>query len=125
MIQTSDDVARVRVAVRQFATALGLGEFKLVRLVTAASELSRNIIDHGVHGRVTLERAHSGEREGIRLRFEDHGPGIADVKLAMQDGFSSRNSLGLGLGGTRRLVDEFEITSKIGQGTVITVVQWR
>jgi serine/threonine-protein kinase RsbT len=93
--------------------------------VTAASELARNTLHHGGGGRVELQALNDGDRRGVRLVFEDQGPGIADVERALQDGFSTGNGLGLGLGGARRLSNEFEIESKPGAGTRVAITRWK
>ena len=95
------------------------------RMVTAASELARNTVRHGKGGILSLEIVRSGARDGLRLTFEDRGPGIPDIDRALEDGFSTGGSLGLGLPGARRLVDEFSLTSTVGVGTVVTIVSWK
>jgi serine/threonine-protein kinase RsbT len=107
------------------AQQLGFGTTAYTMLVTAASELARNTVVHGGGGSCIADVVRIADRTGIKLVFEDHGPGIADVSLAMTDGWSSRGSLGLGLGGSKRLVHEFDITSRRGEGTRITVVRWK
>lgn len=115
---------RIRHLVRAWMAADGFGLIDQTKLVTAASELARNTVDYGGGGTVTLERVQKGGRVGLRLVFEDHGPGIADVELALTDGYTSGNGLGLGLGGARRLVNDFEISSQPGRGTRVTVTRW-
>jgi serine/threonine-protein kinase RsbT len=95
------------------------------KLVTAASELARNTLDYGGGGSVRIERVLDGARKGVRLVFKDQGPGIADIDLAMRDGYTSGGGLGLGLGGAKRLVSEFHIDSAPGKGTTITITRWR
>ncbi len=125
-IATPEDVVRIRQEVRARAAALGFGVVDQTKLVTAASELARNTLTHGGGGRLRIERlARPNGRLGLRLVFEDEGPGIADVGRAMQDGFTTAGGLGLGLGGARRLSNEFVIDSRPGQGTRVTVVRWR
>lgn len=124
-LRTSNDVVRARQLVRTAATQLGFSLVEQTKLVTAASELARNTIDHGKGGGMTLELLDEGPRRGIRLRFSDHGPGIPDVERALTDGYTSGNGMGLGLGGARRLVNEFEIDTKVGEGTRVTVVRWK
>lgn len=124
-LETSDDVVRARQTVRNYLRAKGFSSIDETRLVTAASELSRNVVDHGGGGTMSLEVLEEGERTGIRLTFEDRGPGILDIDLAMTDGFSTRGGLGLGLGGAKRLVNEFAIHSEPGVGTRVTVLRWR
>jgi serine/threonine-protein kinase RsbT len=124
-IRSSDDIVAVRQQVRQWAVDL---EFSLVdqtKLVTAASELARNTLDHGGGGRVDLQAVTDGSRRGLRLIFEDKGPGIEDVELALKDGYTTGTGLGLGLGGARRLCNEFTIVSRRGEGTRVTVTRWR
>lgn len=124
-IQSGDDVVRVRQHVRVMAAENGLSLVDQTKLVTAASELARNTLVHGGGGvaRVEVVTSHNG-RSGIKLHFTDQGPGIADIDLALQDGWSSSTGLGLGLSGSRRLVDEFELNSKPGSGTTVVVVKW-
>lgn len=124
-IQSGDDVVRVRQQVRTVAAGNGLSLVDQTKLVTAASELARNTLVHGGGGvaRVEVVRSPSG-RVGIKLHFDDEGPGIADIDLALTDGWSTGNGLGLGLSGARRLVDEFELNSKPGKGTSVAVVKW-
>lgn len=124
-ILTSDDVVRVRQKVRSWTIELGFNLVDQTKLVTAASELARNTIDHGGGGEFRLEALNEGNRSGLRLTFEDHGPGIEDVELALKDGYSTTGGLGLGLGGSKRLVNEFEILSRPGEGTRVTVTRWR
>ncbi|MFN7139845.1 MAG: anti-sigma regulatory factor, partial [Limisphaerales bacterium] len=95
------------------------------KLVTAASELARNTVIYGGGGEMKLEALREETRKGLRLTFEDKGPGIPDINLALQDGYTSGNGLGFGLGGARRLVNEFQITSKVGEGTKVVVARWR
>lgn len=120
------DVSRVRQAVRTWAVELGFSLVEQTKMVTAASELARNIIVHGGGtGSVVLEALDDGVRRGLRVIFADQGPGIADVERALQDGFTTGGGLGLGLGGSRRLVNEFEIASRPGEGTRITITRWK
>jgi serine/threonine-protein kinase RsbT len=123
-IRTGDDVVRVRQQVRVVAAKSGLSLVDQTKVVTAASELARNALVHGGGlARVDVVTSALG-RNGIRIGFTDDGPGIADVDLALTDGWSSGDGLGLGLSGARRLVDEFELTSKPGSGTSVVVVKW-
>jgi serine/threonine-protein kinase RsbT len=124
-IQSGDDVVRVRQHVRVAAARNGLSLVDQTKLVTAASELARNTLVHGGGGgaRVEVVKSATG-RTGIKLHFTDEGPGIADIDLALRDGWSSGTGLGLGLSGSRRLVDEFELSSKPGEGTTVVVVKW-
>ena len=124
-IRTGDDVVRVRQQVRVVAAKSGLSLVDQTKVVTAASELARNALVHGGGGLARVDVVTSAlGRNGIRIGFTDDGPGIADVDLALTDGWSSGDGLGLGLSGARRLVDEFELTSKPGGGTSVVVVKW-
>jgi serine/threonine-protein kinase RsbT len=124
-IRTGDDVVRVRQQVRVVAAQNGLSLVDQTKLVTAASELARNALVHGGGGMARVEVVTSGTgKPGVRIDFTDDGPGIADVDLALTDGWTSRDGLGLGLSGARRLVDEFELTSKPGSGTSVIVTKW-
>ena len=124
-IRTGDDVVRVRQQVRAVAAKGGLSLVDQTKVVTAASELARNALVHGGGGLAQVEMVTSAlGKNGIRIGFSDEGPGIADVDLALTDGWSSGAGLGLGLSGARRLVDEFELTSKPGGGTSVVVVKW-
>jgi len=124
-IRSGDDVVRVRQQVRVVAAKGGLSLVDQTKVVTAASELARNALVHGGGGTATIEVVTSGNgRSGIKVGFTDEGPGIADVDLALTDGWSSGDGLGLGLSGARRLVDEFELTSKPSGGTSVVVVKW-
>ena len=124
-ILTSDDVVRVRQKVRSWAIEMGFNLIDQTKLVTAASELARNTIVYGGGGEFRLEELNEGNRSGLRLTFEDHGPGIEDVELALKDGYTTAGGLGLGLGGSKRLVNEFDIFSRPGEGTRITVTRWK
>jgi serine/threonine-protein kinase RsbT len=107
------------------AIEAGLKLVDQTKIVTAASELARNTVTYGGGGMLLLETVSSGARKGVRLTFEDHGPGIADIELAMKDGYTTGGGLGLGLSGAKRLSNEFEIFSKPGEGTRITITRWR
>ena len=124
-IQSSDDVVSVRQAVRQQAVELGFNLVDQTKIVTAASELARNTLIYGGGGMLRLEGIEEGARRGLRLTFEDEGPGITNVELALKDGYTTGNGLGLGLSGARRLSNEFAIDSKVGEGTRVTIVRWR
>ncbi|MEH1854687.1 MAG: anti-sigma regulatory factor [Nostoc sp.] len=124
-IQSSTDVILVRQSVRQLAVEIGFGLVDQTKIVTAASELARNTLDYGGGGTVKLETLQEGRRRGLRLTFEDRGPGIADIDLALKDGFTTGNGLGMGLGGAKRLANEFDIQSAVGEGTRIIIVRWR
>jgi serine/threonine-protein kinase RsbT len=124
-IRSGDDVVRVRRDVRESAVAAGLSLVDQTKIITAASELARNTLDYGGGGTMLVERIDEGGRRGVRLTFEDQGPGIADIERALSDGFTSGGGLGLGLGGAKRLSNEFTITSQVGQGTKIVIARWR
>jgi serine/threonine-protein kinase RsbT len=124
-IVTSEDVVRIRQATRAFALQIGLSLVDQTKVITAASEIARNTLDYGGGGAATIELLVSGVRKGVRLTFKDDGPGIADLALAMTDGFTSGKGLGLGLSGAKRLVNEFEIDSIVGSGTRITLIRWK
>lgn len=124
-VRTENDVVQVRQLVRQWAVQLGLGLVDQTKIVTAASELARNTVSYGGGGTLCLEALQEGGRVGLKLTFEDRGPGIADVALALKDGYTSGNGMGLGLGGSRRLVNEFDIWSEPGQGTRVSVTRWK
>jgi len=124
-LQASEDIVRVRQAVRAWMVERGFSLVDQTKMVTAASELARNAMDHGGGGTMRMEALVDGGRTGIRLVFEDHGPGIPDMALAMQDGFSTAGGLGLGLGGAKRLVNEFAIHSQPGEGTRVSVTRWK
>ena len=119
------DVVHVRQTVRAWMVEKGFGLVDQTKMVTAASELARNAVDYAGGGVARLEQLVEGARVGLRITFTDHGPGIPDLELALTDGYTTGNGLGLGLGGSRRLVNEFAIKSSPGQGTVVTVTRWR
>jgi serine/threonine-protein kinase RsbT len=124
-VRSSEDIVAVRKVVREWAVAAGFSLVDQTKIVTAASELARNTTLHGGGGTVCLEALNDGDRRGLRLVFEDRGPGIANVDLAMKDGFSTRGGLGLGLGGAKRLSNEFELASRPGEGTRVTIARWK
>ena len=124
-IRTSEDVVHVRQQVRTWAVQLGFGLVDQTKIVTAASELGRNAVSYGGGGTVCIEALNNGGKRGLRVTFEDRGPGIADIELAMKDGYTTGVGLGLGLSGAKRLSDEFEISSRVGEGTRITIVRWK
>lgn len=123
-IECEDDVVLVRRRVRDLAQTRGLGTFAIAAITTATSELSRNIFQHAGRGSAVIEEILDGQRSGIRIEFRDQGPGILDLERALQGGHSTARSLGLGLSGSRRLVDDFEIESSPGRGTRVAVVKW-
>jgi serine/threonine-protein kinase RsbT len=122
-IRTGDDVVRVRQEVRRFAIEAGLGLVDQTKVVTAASEIARNTLDYGKGGQAVMEVVQIGSRRGVRIQFEDNGPGIMDIELALKDGYTSGKGMGLGLGGARRLSNEFAITSTPGKGTTVTIAR--
>jgi serine/threonine-protein kinase RsbT len=124
-IRSSEDVVKIRQQTRIFAVAAGLSLVDQTKIITAASELARNTLDYGGGGEVCMEVIEDGSRRGVRLAFEDQGPGIPDVQAALKDGFTTGSGLGLGLGGSRRLANEFSIESKMGVGTKVTIVRWK
>lgn len=124
-IRNSDDIVRVRQTVRARAVEAGLSLVDQTKVITAASELARNTLDYGGGGTAAIEVLNEGARRGVRLTFEDHGPGIPDIERALSDGYTSGGGLGLGLGGARRLSNEFSIHSVVGEGTRITIARWR
>lgn len=124
-VQSSEDVVRVRQATRTWAVEMKFSLVDQTRLVTAASELARNTVDYGGGGTARLEALTEGARQGLRLTFEDHGPGISDMELALKDGYTTGGGLGLGLSGARRLVNDFEIESRPGEGTRVCITRWR
>ena len=124
-VRSGDDVVRVRQRVRALAVEIGLGLVDQTKIITAASELARNTLDYGGGGEVLLEIVQAGMRKGLRLIFEDHGPGIADIEQAMTDHYTSGGGLGLGLGGAKRLSNEFHIESTPGAGTRVTIARWK
>ena len=123
-IRASEHVVEVRRRVRDAAVRLGFSLVDQTKLVTAASELARNTLEHGGGGEMTLEALTNGTRRKLSLVFQDRGPGIADLDLALKDGWTTGSGLGLGLGGARRLSNEFEITSRPGEGTRVAIARW-
>jgi serine/threonine-protein kinase RsbT len=124
-LRSVDDIIKARQLVRESAIAQGLSLVDQTKLITAASELARNALVHGGGGDMQLEVLNDGARRGVRVTFSDQGPGIPDIALAMKDGYSTRGGLGLGLGGAKRLVNEFYIESRQGKGTKVTILRWR
>ena len=124
-ITTADDVVRVRQVARLWATELKFSLVDQTKLVTAASELARNTLEHGRGGTMRVEQVENGARRGVKLVFEDQGPGIADLSLALRGGYSTGNGMGLGLSGSKRLVNEFDIKSEAGRGTTVTIIRWK
>jgi serine/threonine-protein kinase RsbT len=124
-LKNSSDVVLARQKVRQWAIELHFSLVDQTKLVTAASELARNALDHGQGGIMSVEVVSNGSKNGLRLIFEDQGPGIPDIGLALKDGYTSGSGMGLGLGGSKRLVNEFDIQSEVGRGTTVTVIRWK
>ena len=123
-LTTAEDVVKIRQAVRAWAVELRFSLVDQTKMVTAASELARNAVIHGGGGTAELERLEAENRRGLRLTCTDHGPGIPDIAQAMKDGFTTGGGLGLGLGGAKRLVNDFEIRSQPGAGTVVRITRW-
>ena len=124
-VRSEDHVVKARQLVRTWAAELGFNLVDQTKLVTAASELARNTIIHGGGGRIEIEALKVDAKTGLRLTFIDEGPGIPDIDLALRDGYTTGSGLGLGLGGSKRLVNEFEVLSQPGRGTRITATRWR
>ncbi|HET8548282.1 MAG TPA: anti-sigma regulatory factor [Bryobacteraceae bacterium] len=124
-VHSPEDIVRIRQVVRTWAVQIGLNLVDQTKIVTAASELARNMVDYGGGGDVLMQHVENGIRRGLRLTFEDRGPGIPDVEKAMREGFSTGTGLGLGLSGARRLSSEFDIRSKPGEGTRVTITRWK
>jgi serine/threonine-protein kinase RsbT len=124
-LRSDVEIVAARRGVGQWAQRIGLTILDRTKVVTAASELARNTVIYGGGGVMSLEIVRDGSRQGLRLTFEDRGPGIADVDRALEDGYSTGSGMGLGLPGARRLMNEFELTSTVGMGTRVTVVRWK
>ena len=124
-LRSTDDIIKARQLVRDCAVFAGPLAGRSNQIVTAASELARNTLVHGGGGEMCLQAVHEGTRRGVQVTFTDQGPGIADVELAMTDGYTTRGGLGLGLSGSKRLVNEFAIESKPGKGTTVRIVRWK
>ena len=124
-VKQETDIVLVRQAVRAWSVEIKFSIVDQTKMVTAASELARNLLVYGGGGEVRMTILQEGIRRGLRLVFEDHGPGIPDIALAMRDGYTTGKSLGLGLGGSKRLVNDFEIASKPGEGTRVAITRWR
>lgn len=124
-VRSDNDIVLARQAVRKWAQELGFSLVDQTKVVTAASELARNTLIHGGGGTLRLEALNEGIRRGLRLTFEDQGPGIADIELALKEGYTTGTGLGLGLPGSRRLVNEFDIISRVGEGTRVSVTKWK
>lgn len=124
-LQDQTEIVLARQAARRWTSELGFSLVDQTKIVTATSELARNTVEYGGGGTMRLEQLEDGMRRGVRIVFEDQGPGIADVSLALSDGYTTGNGMGLGLGGSRRLVNEFEIESKPGEGTRVSITRWK
>ena len=124
-VMSSSDVVKARQVVRQWATELKFSLVEQTKLVTATSELARNALEHGGGGSMLAEVVEHGARKGIKLVFEDKGPGIANIELALRDGYTTGGGMGLGLSGSKRLVSDFQIKSEPGQGTTVTIIRWK
>lgn len=124
-IAKEQDVVPFRNRVREYAVKIGMSLVNQTKLITAASEIVRNMLKYADGGVISIQVVSKGRENGIRLTFMDTGPGIPDVKLAMKDGYSTAKSLGLGLPGARRLVSEFDIKSEVGKGTTVTLIKWK
>ena len=124
-LRSTDDIIKARQLVRDCAVLQGLSLVDQTKLVTAASELARNTLIHGGGGEMCLQAVHEGTRRGVKVIFTDQGPGIPNIELAMTDGYTTRGGLGLGLSGSKRLVNEFAIESKPGKGTTVSIVRWK
>lgn len=120
-----EDIVRVRQIVREWSIGQKFSLVEQTKMITAASELARNTLEHGGGGEVRLEALNDGPKLGLRLTFTDRGPGVADVEQALRDGYSTSGGMGLGLGGSRRLVNDFKITSRPGEGTTVVIARWR
>lgn len=123
-VRSSEDVVTVRTSVRRYAAELRFGIVDQTKIVTAASEIARNTIDYGKGGSLRIECLNNGVKRGLRLVFTDSGPGIGDIEKAMTDGYTTGTGMGLGLGGTRRLMDEFDISSRLNEGTTVIITKW-
>ena len=124
-IRSNEDIVVVRQSTRNWAVKIGFSLVDTTRIVTAASEIARNTLEYGGGGTVRIESVTAAAKRGLRLVFEDHGPGIADIAQAMTDGFTTGHGLGLGLSGTKRLMHEFDLQSTPGTGTRITITRWK
>jgi len=124
-ILKEQDVVPLRNRVKECAVKLGMSILNQTKVITATSELVRNLLKYGGGGRVVIEAVSNGRDNGVRVTFIDRGPGIADIPLAMKDGYSTGKSLGLGLPGTKRLVNDFDIQSEVGIGTTVTITKWK
>jgi serine/threonine-protein kinase RsbT len=124
-IRMPEDIVRVRQKVREWSIGQKFSLVEQTKMITAASELARNTLEHGGGGEVRLEALNDGPKLGLRLTFTDAGPGIADIEQALKDGYSTGGGMGLGLSGSKRLVNDFKITSRSGEGTTVVIARWR
>lgn len=124
-LRSGEDIVKARQTVRARAIALGFSLLEQTKIVTAASELARNTVTYGGGGELRIKQVQHGTRPGLQLVFEDHGPGIPDVDLAMKDGYTTGSGLGLGLSGARKLSHEFTLNTEVGRGTTVTITRWK
>lgn len=124
-LRSDEDVVHLRKLVRELSVDAGLGLVDQTKMITASSELARNTLKYGGGGQALISMVSNGMQQGIRVEFVDQGPGISDLHLALSDGYTTGGGLGLGLGGAKRLVDEFNISSEVGKGTTVTIVKWK
>lgn len=124
-VRSAPDIVNVRQVVRSWCMAIGMGLVDLTKIVTAASEIARNTLVYGLGGTMLIEELRDGLKAGVRLSFADEGPGIPDLARAMTDGYTSGSGMGLGLGGTKRLVDDFKIETTPGAGTRLAIIKWK
>lgn len=124
-LRADEDVVRMRQALRECLVSIGFSLIEQTKMITAASELGRNTLRYGGGGEAHIEKVTDGGRRGVILSFIDQGPGIEDVGLALKDGYTTGNGMGLGLGGARRLADDFELTTAPGQGTTVRIAKWK
>jgi len=125
ILKDTNDIVVVRQEARRYSVELGFSLLDQTKIVTAASEIARNCVVFGRGGKAFFEVVKKGDREGLRITFEDHGPGIPDIALAMKDGYTTGDGLGMGLGGAKRLMDEFDIQSHAGLGTRVSIARYR
>lgn len=124
-LRSDEDVVHLRKVVRELSVEIGLGLVDQTKMITASSELARNTLKYGNGGQALITLLNNGMQSGLRIEFADQGPGIVDVQMALSDGYTTGGGLGLGLGGARRLVDEFKIDSEVGKGTTVTITKWK
>ena len=124
-LRADEDVVRMRQVLREYLVSIGFSLIEQTKMITAASELGRNTLRYGGGGEAHIEKVNDGGRRGVILSFIDQGPGIEDVSLALKDGYTTGNGMGLGLGGARRLADDFELITAPGQGTTVRIAKWK